>query len=91
MLTIYAVSDSIGETANQVAMAVASQFKKDVEVKRIPYVNYCLGYASTYEHLVKYLESNGDNPNMFHTTSFVSSSEVLSMKMKQKMLRLKLT
>ena len=39
MLTIYAVSDSIGETANQVAMAVASQFKKDVEVKRIPYVN----------------------------------------------------
>lgn len=39
MLTIYAVSDSIGETANQVAMAVASQFKSDVEVKRIPYVN----------------------------------------------------
>ena len=39
MLTIYAVSDSIGETANQVAVAVASQFKKDVEVKRIPYIN----------------------------------------------------
>lgn len=38
MLTIFAVSDSIGETANQVAVAVASQFKKDVEVKRIPYV-----------------------------------------------------
>ena len=38
MLTIFAVSDSIGETANQVAVAVASQFKGDVEVKRIPYV-----------------------------------------------------
>ena len=39
MLTIFAVSDSIGETANQVAMAAASQFKEDVEVIRIPYVN----------------------------------------------------
>ena len=27
MLTIFAVSDSIGETAQQVAMAAASQFK----------------------------------------------------------------
>ena len=38
MLTIFAVSDSIGETASQVAVATASQFKDDVEVKRIPYV-----------------------------------------------------
>ena len=38
MLTIFAVSDSIGETASQVAVATASQFKEDVEVKRIPYV-----------------------------------------------------
>lgn len=38
MLTIFAVSDSIGETANQVALAAASQFSKDVEVKRIPYI-----------------------------------------------------
>ncbi|MDD6795035.1 MAG: kinase/pyrophosphorylase [Clostridiaceae bacterium] len=38
MLTIFAVSDSIGETANQVSIAVASQFKQDVNVKRIPYV-----------------------------------------------------
>ena len=28
MLTIFAVSDSIGETANQVAVAAASQFGK---------------------------------------------------------------
>ncbi|SFD44940.1 pyruvate, water dikinase regulatory protein [Clostridium uliginosum] len=38
MLTIFAVSDSIGETANQVAIAAASQFNNKVEVKRIPYV-----------------------------------------------------
>ena len=38
MLTIFAVSDSIGETANQVAVAAASQFGKEVELRRIPYV-----------------------------------------------------
>ena len=38
MLTIFAVSDSIGETANQVAVAAASQFKGDVEVIRMPYI-----------------------------------------------------
>lgn len=38
MLTILAVSDSIGETANQVAFAAASQFEEEVKVKRIPYV-----------------------------------------------------
>ena len=38
MLTILAVSDSIGETANQVAVAAASQFDERVIVKRIPYV-----------------------------------------------------
>lgn len=39
MLKIFAVSDSIGETANQVAVAAASQFKEGVEVVRLPYVN----------------------------------------------------
>ena len=39
MVRIYAVSDSIGETANQVAVAAASQFNDRVEVKRVPYVN----------------------------------------------------
>ena len=38
MLTIFAVSDSIGETANQVAVAVASQFKEKIEVRRMPYI-----------------------------------------------------
>lgn len=38
MFTIYAVSDSIGETAEQVAKATASQFNAEVQVKRISYV-----------------------------------------------------
>ena len=38
MLKIFAVSDSIGETAEQVSLAAASQFKGDVKVKRVPYV-----------------------------------------------------
>jgi len=38
MLKIFAVSDSIGETAQQVALAVASQFKGEIEVKRVPYI-----------------------------------------------------
>ena len=38
MLTIFAVSDSIGETAEQVAQAAASQFGERVDVKRIPYI-----------------------------------------------------
>lgn len=38
MLKIFAVSDSIGETAEQVSLAAASQFKGQVEVKRVPYV-----------------------------------------------------
>ena len=38
MLTILAISDSIGETSNQVAVAAASQFKVSVVVKRLPYI-----------------------------------------------------
>ncbi|MBD7913490.1 MULTISPECIES: pyruvate, water dikinase regulatory protein [Clostridium] len=38
MLVIFAVSDSIGETSNQVAVAAASQFKEDIEVRRLPYI-----------------------------------------------------
>lgn len=39
MLTIYAVSDSIGETAELVAKAAGSQFSDSVVVKRVPYIN----------------------------------------------------
>lgn len=58
MLTILAVSDSIGETANQVAVAVASQFTEKVEVKRLPYikaledVNDVMKIADNYENVI---------------------------------------
>ncbi|MCB2295627.1 kinase/pyrophosphorylase [Clostridium algoriphilum] len=38
MLTLYAVSDSIGETAELVARSVASQFPGSVIIKRMPYI-----------------------------------------------------
>ncbi|WP_333887461.1 pyruvate, water dikinase regulatory protein [Clostridium sp.] len=38
-MKIYAISDSIGETADQVARAAASQFSDAIEVERITYVN----------------------------------------------------
>jgi regulator of PEP synthase PpsR (kinase-PPPase family) len=38
-MIIYAVSDSIGETAEQVAKATASQFDYEIKVKRVPYLN----------------------------------------------------
>lgn len=38
MLTLYAVSDSIGETAELVAKASANQFRGNIQVKRVPYV-----------------------------------------------------
>lgn len=52
-------------------------------LKQKPYINYYLGYASTFEHLIRYLKSKGDSPEMFHTASIVSSSEVLNLEMKQ--------
>lgn len=38
MITIFAVSDSVGETAEMLAKAVAIHFKNNVEIKIIPFV-----------------------------------------------------
>ncbi|MHB8157596.1 MAG: kinase/pyrophosphorylase, partial [Desulfocucumaceae bacterium] len=39
-MIVYIISDSIGETAELVARAAASQFNcTSVEVRRVPYVN----------------------------------------------------
>lgn len=38
MFTIYAVSDSIGETAEQVGRATACQFYDNIKVQRVPYI-----------------------------------------------------
>lgn len=54
MLTIFAVSDSIGETAEQIAKASASQFVDNVEVKRIPYIRF----LEDVEDVVKSIEES---------------------------------
>ncbi|ACD22058.1 kinase/pyrophosphorylase [Clostridium botulinum] len=38
MLTIFAISDSIAETAHQVTLAVAAQFKEKIKIRRVPYI-----------------------------------------------------
>lgn len=52
-------------------------------LKRKPYINSCLAYASTFEYLAKYLQSKGDTPDQFHTSTFITGSEVLNMEMKK--------
>lgn len=54
MLTIYAVSDSIGETAELVAKSVASQFPDSIIVKKIPYVKT----AEDVNNFINKIDSN---------------------------------
>lgn len=49
-MIIYAVSDSIGETADQVARATASQFDYDIKIKRVPYLK-------TYDDVKSFMDS----------------------------------
>ena len=53
-------------------------------LKNKPYINSTLGYASTYEYILKYISSKGDTPDMFHIKSMISGSECLTMEMKKK-------
>lgn len=47
-------------------------------LKHRPYINMCMGYASTYENIAKYLKSKGDTPEMFPMRVLITGSEVLS-------------
>lgn len=64
MLTIYAVSDSIGETADQVARATASQFDVEIEVKRV-------SYLKTFEQVIKFIDSIEDIKNSMIISTIV--------------------
>jgi len=75
MLTIFAVSDSIGETAEQVAIAAASQFREDVEVRRVPYVKT----LEDVEELIKEVEGHKDKM-IVSTIITVSIREYLTQK-----------
>ena len=62
---IYAISDSLGETAEAVARATASQYDKEqIEIVRIPYI------AVSYTHLDVYKRQ---------LSSFTASSFDLSL------------
>ncbi|MDZ5038391.1 kinase/pyrophosphorylase, partial [Clostridium perfringens] len=75
MLKIFSVSDSIGETAEQVALAAASQFKGEVEVKRVPYVNG----LEDVEELIREV-SESDKSVIVSTIITVSVREYLTQK-----------
>ncbi|GAA0079366.1 pyruvate, water dikinase regulatory protein [Clostridium sp. CTA-5] len=75
MLTIFAVSDSIGETAHQVAIAVSSQFKEEIEVKRIPYVKT----LEDVEDVIKAVEKC-ENSIIISTIITVNAREYLTQK-----------
>lgn len=75
MIKILAVSDSIGETAEQVVLAVASQFKGEVKVKRIPYVKE----LEDVEDLMKDLECS-ESCIIVSTIITVSVREYLTQK-----------
>ncbi|WP_238886761.1 pyruvate, water dikinase regulatory protein [Clostridium sp. YIM B02551] len=76
MLTIYAISDSIGETAAQVANASASQFKEEVEVKRIPYVKT----LEDVHEVIKVIENSENTCMAVSTVITVNVREYLTQK-----------
>lgn len=76
MLTMYAISDSIGETAEQVARAAASQFKDKVEVKRIPYVKS----LEDVEEVIKNIDSACEESMVISTVITVNVREFLTEK-----------
>lgn len=64
MVRIYAVSDSIGETAELVAKATASQFLDEVEVIRV-------SYLKTKEEIIEFLQKIDDKNNALIVSTIV--------------------
>ena len=79
MLKIFAVSDSIGETAQQVAIAAASQFKDKVEVVRVPYIKT----LEDVEEFIKEIE-HYENKIIVSTIITVNVREYLTQKCVEK-------
>ncbi|SHE49106.1 pyruvate, water dikinase regulatory protein [Caloramator proteoclasticus] len=63
-MIIYAVSDSIGETADQVARATASQFDYDIKIKRVPYL-------TTYDDVKSFIETIEDTKEVLIISTIV--------------------
>lgn len=64
MFKIYAVSDSIGETAALVARATATQFTEAIEVVRVPYIK-------TTEDAMEFIKSIEDKKNALIVSTVV--------------------
>lgn len=64
MLKIYAVSDSIGETAEQVARATTSQFYENIQVQRVPYIK-------SYEDVNHFLNKLDSKENILIISTIV--------------------
>lgn len=76
-MNIYAVSDSIGETANQVAKAAASQFSHGkIKVKRFPYVKT----LEDVEELIEGITNTKEEVMVVSTIITVSIREYLTQK-----------
>ena len=77
MLKIFAVSDSIGETAEQVAVAAASQFEaKTVDVQRIPYMKT----RADVEEFVTSVKDEENDVMIVSTIVTVNTREYLTQK-----------
>lgn len=75
MLKIFAVSDSIGEIADQVAEAAASQFNDEVKIKRVPYVKT----LEDVEEVIKEIKEE-ENAMIVSTIITVNVREYLTQK-----------
>ena len=75
MLKIFAVSDSIGEIADQVVEAAASQFNDEVKIKRVPYVKT----LEDVEELIKEIKEE-KNAMIVSTIITVNVREYLTQK-----------
>lgn len=75
MLKIFAVSDSIGEIADQVAEAAASQFNDEVKIKRVPYVKT----LEDVEEVIKEIREE-ENAMIVSTIITVNVREYLTQK-----------
>ncbi|MBV7274251.1 pyruvate, water dikinase regulatory protein [Clostridium thailandense] len=64
MFTIYAVSDSIGETAEQVARATASQFCDGIKVQRVPYIK-------SFEDVNEFINKIEDKQNIMIISTII--------------------
>ncbi|MEW8955683.1 pyruvate, water dikinase regulatory protein [Clostridium sp.] len=66
MINVYAVSDSIGETAELVALASCRQFEENIQVKRVPYVK-------SFEDVEEFIKSLDDFQNTVIISTIVLS------------------